>query len=384
VTQSQKARIDSAVTTAIASGATPGAALVVGRGERVVFEGYYGFLAKGEPPVTRDTVYDLSSLTKPLATLACVLRIAAANRLSLSAPLHTILPEFTGDDRDARRGDVTLRDALAHCAGLPARKLYFDALAEIERRDGVSLVGTEEGSRWILTQALTELLVDAPGRVVTYSDVGYIVLGGWLERVTGLTLDRVFSEQIAAPLSLGVTGFMRKRSGCSARKPVDIGHVAPTDRCAWRGRVIRGEVQDENAYAMGGVAGHAGLFSSAVEVHRLVAAFVRSFESHGGLFDHALVRQCWAGAGSVVDGSTWSLGWDTPTPGGSSAGEKVSSRAFGHLGFTGTSIWVDLDRGVHVVLLTNRVHPDKENLAIREMRPRVHDAVFETVDRDGW
>jgi CubicO group peptidase (beta-lactamase class C family) len=147
--------------------------------------------------------------------------------------------------------------------------------------------------------------------------------------------------------------------------------------------VLRGEVQDENAYAMGGVAGHAGLFSTACEVHRLTSAFVSSFDTDGGLFPRALARECFAGPGSLVGGSTWSLGWDTPTPGASSAGGLVSSRAFGHLGFTGTSVWVDLDRGVHVVLLTNRVHPDKENLGIRAMRPQVHDAVFETVDREG-
>jgi CubicO group peptidase (beta-lactamase class C family) len=118
-------------------------------------------------------------------------------------------------------------------------------------------------------------------------------------------------------------------------------------------------------------------------VHRIVSAFVRSLDSNDGLFAQASVRECFAGPGSVVGGSTWSLGWDTPTPGASSAGKRVSARSFGHLGFTGTSVWIDLDRGMHVVLLTNRVHPDKNNLGIREMRPRVHDAVFEMMDREG-
>jgi CubicO group peptidase (beta-lactamase class C family) len=125
------------------------------------------------------------------------------------------------------------------------------------------------------------------------------------------------------------------------------------------------------------------LFSTARDVHRLTSAFVRSFDADDGLFSRALARECFAGSGSLVGGSTWSLGWDTPTHGASSAGGHVSSRAFGHLGFTGTSVWVDLERGVHVVLLTNRVHPDKQNLGIRTMRPRVHDAVFEIVDSEG-
>ena len=376
-------RIDAVVARALAEGAAPGAAVVVGRGERVVFEGYYGHLAPGDTTVTAETVYDLSSLTKPLATLACVLRVMAERGMSFSHPLHGLLPQLLGDGRDARRRDINLRHALGHCAGLPARGMYFERLAEAERRERMALVATEEGSRRIIAMACEEALLEAPGRVVTYSDVGYILLGEWLARASGRGLDRLFAEQVATPLGLVDTGFMRAAGGSTAKQAPALERIAPTDRCPWRGRIVRGEVQDENAYAMGGVAGHAGLFSTALEVHRLVSAFVGSIDSQDGLFARDLVRECFAGPGSVVAGSTWSLGWDTPSPGTSSAGNHVSGRAFGHLGFTGTSVWVDLDRGVHVVLLTNRVHPDKENVGIRAMRPRVHDAIFQTLDREG-
>lgn len=376
-------RIDSVVARALADGAAPGAALVVGRREKVVMEGYYGTLAPGEAAVTAETAYDLSSLTKPLATLACVLRLAAAQGFALSEPLHERLPEVVGDGRDRRRLDVTLRHALGHCTGLPARGMYFERLAAEESQDRKRLVATEEGSRRIVAMACQEELVAAPGRVVTYSDVGYILLGAWLERASGHQLDELFAEQVAMPLNLRDTGFLRMSGATIATTRPRLDRFAPTDRCPWRGRVVRGEVQDENAFAMGGVAGHAGLFSTALEVHRLVSAFVRSLDSDDGLFARDAVRECFAGPGSVVAGSTWSLGWDTPSPGGSSAGRRISPRSFGHLGFTGTSVWIDLDRGVHVVLLTNRVHPDKANLAIREMRPRVHDAVFETLDSEG-
>lgn len=376
-------QIDAVVARALAEGAAPGAAVVVGRGERVVFEGYYGSLARDEARVAADTVYDLSSLTKPLATLACVLRVAASGGVSLTEPLQRLLPELKADGRDSRRREITVRHALGHCTGFPARGLYFESLAAAERDEHRPLVATEEGGRRIVAMACAEGLREAPGRVVTYSDVGYILLGEWLARASGCSFDRLFAAQVATPLDLEDTGFMRAGSGSTAKKVPPPDRIAPTDRCPWRGRIVRGEVQDENAYAMGGVAGHAGLFSTALDVHRVVSAFVHSFKSDDGLFDRALVRQCFAGPGSVVSGSTWSLGWDTPTPGTSSAGNRVSPRAFGHLGFTGTSIWIDLDRGVHVVLLTNRVHPDKENLRIREMRPRVHDAIFETVDREG-
>ena len=376
-------RIDAVIARALAEGATPGAAVVVGHGDLIVFEGYYGSLAPGEGPVNAETVYDLSSLTKPLATLACVLRVAGARGWSLTEPLHRLLPEIAGDGRDDRRRDITVRHALGHCAGLPARGMYFERLSEAEARERRSLVATDEGARRILAMACEESLLEGPGRVVTYSDVGYILLGEWLARASGRRLDRLFAEQIATPLDLTDTGYMRADRGSTAKRAPEPRRIAPTDRCPWRRRVVRGEVQDENAYAMGGVAGHAGLFSTAREVHRLTSAFVGSFDTAGGLFQRELARECFAGPGSVVSGSTWSLGWDTPTPAASSAGRLVSSRAFGHLGFTGTSVWVDLDRGVHVVLLTNRVHPDKENLGIREMRPRVHDAIFETVDREG-
>jgi CubicO group peptidase (beta-lactamase class C family) len=375
-------RIDTEVARALADGASPGAAVVVGRGERVLFEGYYGTLAPGEARVTADTVYDLSSLTKPLATLACVLLVAADRRTSLAEPLHRLLPEIVGDGRDHRRREITVRHALGHCTGLPARGLYFEKLAEAERRESRSLVATEEGSRRIVAMACEEAFLAPPGHLVTYSDVGYILLGEWLERASGRRLDDLFAEKLAAPLGLQDAGFMRFGVSTAKRK-AGLERIAPTDRCSWRGRVVRGEVQDENAFAMGGVAGHAGLFSTGIEAHRLVAAFVRSYDSSDGLFPREGVRECFAGPGSVVVGSTWSLGWDTPTAGASSAGRRISPRSFGHLGFTGTSVWIDLDRGVHVVLLTNRVHPDKDNSRIRTMRPRVHDAVFETLDGQG-
>jgi len=375
--------IDEEVAHALADGAAPGAAVIVGRGERVLFEGYYGTVAPGESRVTGETVYDLSSLTKPLATLACVLRMVAAKGLSLSDPLHRLLPEIDGDGSDPRRRQITVRHALGHCSGFPARGMYFQRLADAERREGKGLVATEEGAHRIVTMACQEPLLAAPGSSVTYSDIGYLLLGQWLERASGRPLDQLFAEQIATPLGLRNTGFMRVAGGSTAKRPPDLEHIAPTDLCPWRGRVLRGEVQDENAFAMGGVAGHAGLFSTAIEVHQLVFPFVRSFESNDGLFARDLVDECFAGPGSVVEGSTWSLGWDTPTPGASSAGTHISARSFGHLGFTGTSVWIDFDRGVHVVMLTNRVHPDKENAKIRLMRPRVHDAVFEALDRRG-
>jgi len=164
---------------------------------------------------------------------------------------------------------------------------------------------------------------------------------------------------------------------------MDVDRIAPCGSCAWRGTdAVRGAVQDENAYAMAGVAGHAGLFSTARDVHTLVAEWVLAHAGSGRLLDPQVVRRLWRRSPSVP-GTTWALGWDTPSRPISTAGTHVSADAVGHLGFTGTSIWIDIQRGVHVILLSNRVHPDRASTGIRELRPRLHDAVFEAVGRGG-
>ena len=234
----------------------------------------------------------------------------------------------------------------------------------------------------IVAMACAEPLRATPGSRLVYSDVGYIVLGALVESISGRQLNEVFYAKVGSELGLQDTAFRSVRAEATA--PGDLARIAPTDRCPWRGRVVHGQVQDENAYAMGGIAGHAGLFSTARDVHAILAQFVAAYRGLDSILEPELVRECWAGPGSVVPGATWSLGWDTPTPGASSAGKRISTRAFGHLGYTGTSVWVDLERGIHVVLLTNRVHPRKDNERIREMRPAVHDAVFDACDEAGW
>jgi CubicO group peptidase (beta-lactamase class C family) len=379
------AEIDAAVVEAIAAGATPGAALVVGCGPRVVLERYYGSLAIGEPAVTAETLYDLSSLTKPLATLACTLQLVAERRIGLEARVCDLLPAFRATDTDSRRADVTWLQLAAHCSGLPARGLYFQGFAVAPASDAMALLDDRAAcARRIVSMACAEPLRATPGHEVIYSDVGYIVLGALLERVTGQSLDELFGSRVARPLGPLDIGFRSLTREARWGRDDALERVAPTNRCDWRGKVLRGEVQDENAYAMGGVAGHAGLFGTARAVHAIVAQFVEAYRGRSSILPGDGVLRCWAGPGSVVPGSTWSLGWDTPSPGVSSAGRRISRRAFGHLGYTGTSIWVDLERGVHVVLLTNRVHPDTRNDGIRTMRPAVHDAVFEACDDLGW
>jgi CubicO group peptidase (beta-lactamase class C family) len=357
---------------AVREGVAPGAALLVGRIDDVVFEHYAGTLATDDPQcVTAHTVYDLSSLTKPLATVALLALLVARRALSLDARVVARVPAFESDD--ARRVGITIRDLVAHASGLPAHRRYFERLAHEQR----VRTATRDAKRRIEAFATEEPLERDPLAAAVYSDVNFIVLGRIVEEACGTPLDAAFENDVAARLGLRSVGFIdleAPRADLAAR-------AAPCGVCPWRGFRVRGAVQDENAWAMGGVAGHAGLFGTARDVHRLAAEHVRAHRGEPSLFAHDVVREIWKKDGRVPD-STWAAGWDTPSPVRSTAGHFVSNEAVGHLGFTGTSLWIDLRRGAHVVLLTNRLEYARDNAAIRALRPRLHDAVFQAFDEE--
>ncbi len=344
----------------VRTGVFPGAAATVLEGGEVAFEGAAGWL--DEPagrPVTHDTIYDLASLTKPLVTAACVLRLAAAGILAIDQPVVRWVPEFGAGDE--RRSRVTVDDLLRHRSGLPAWRPYFA---------GCPPVATAETRASVAARAAAEPLEREPRAQVVYSDVGYLLLGLLLERAAQSRLDVLAEREVLSPLALRDCGFADLVDG-RWRPPAD--RTAPTGVCLWRRTVVRGVVQDENAFAMGGIAGHAGLFGTARAVARIGQAWLEAWSGRGSWLEPELVRAAWT---APPGGTTWVAGWDTPTPGCSSAGTRVSQRAVGHLGFTGPSLWIDLDREVVVAVACNRVHPDRHNEAIRRWRPVFHDAVF--------
>jgi len=206
-----------------------------------------------------------------------------------------------------------------------------------------------------------------------------MLLGQLIELVTRGPLDRFCRERIFRPLGLRATGFVDLTELRARQLTPVTERIAATERCPWRLKVLCGEVHDDNAYAMGGVAGHAGLFASAPDIDALVCRLRACWRGEDSFVASGLVREFWTRR-ATVPGSTWALGWDTPTPEASSAGRHISGRAVGHLGFTGTSLWIDLERDAHVILLTNRVHPRRDNDAIKALRPAVHDAVLEALD----
>jgi CubicO group peptidase (beta-lactamase class C family) len=363
---------------AVEAGVMPGAALLVRRADQVLFEGAFGArsLVPQRTPLRLETVFDLSSLTKPLATGVAVMLLVCEGKLKLEDRVTRLFHNFGVYGK----GKVTFRHLLAHCSGLPAwRPFYLDVAAE-ERRGRVNFMASRSAKEFVFDAIHRERLEAPPATVAIYSDLNFMLLGEAVEKITGTTLDRLCRDRIFRPLGLRTSGFVDITLMRSRRLEPVAEMFAPTSFCALRKRISLGEVEDENAYAMGGVVGHAGLFAPVREVDRLAWELVRCYAGQSDFLPAALVREFWRRDGAVP-ASTWALGWDTPSPGTSSAGRHFSPAAVGHLGFTGTSIWIEPERQIVVSLLTNRVHPRRDNERIRNFRPLLHDLVMEAIEQ---
>ena len=346
---------------AVADSVTPGGVLLAARRGAVVLEHAAGRLTRdeGSPAVTPSTIYDLASLTKVIATTTLLMRRVEAEVLDLDATAASYLPELEG----SAAGGATLRDLLAHSSGLPCCTELFRELGEDLDRD-------QARARYLEHIAGTELESRQRERAI-YSDLGVLLLGEILERGSDRSLARQVEEEVLEPLGLTDTGY---------RPPEDLRErIAPTEFDPWRGRLPHGEVHDENTLALGGIAPHAGLFGTARDVAAFGQAMLNGGVYAGQRLADAATVALFTRRADLVPGSSRALGWDTPSH-PSSAGRYFSARSFGHTGFTGTSLWVDPAVDLIVVLLTNRVHPTRENIAIRRLRPAIHDAVVLAID----
>jgi beta-glucosidase-like glycosyl hydrolase/CubicO group peptidase (beta-lactamase class C family) len=353
--------VDDVLEEALAARAFPGAVLAVGKDGALVQLRAFGRLdyGVGAPPVQPETIYDLASLTKILATTTAAMILVDEERLDLGKTVASFIPGFRGASKDK----VTVEQLLTHSSGLDW---------------GAPLYKELSGSEAYLERIEAMDLVYEPGTKSLYSDLGILLLGEVLERVAGEPLEGLVRRRVLEPLGMKDTLY---RPG-----PDLLPRVAPTEDDPWRGRVLRGEVHDENAFAVGGVAPHAGLFGTAGDLARFAQMLL-----NGGVLEHQRIVsretvERFIRRGSVP-GSSRALGFDTAatpdtprssvpgTPGYSSAGSLFSDQSFGHTGFTGTSLWIDPSRNLFVVLLTNRVHPRRDNDAIRQVRAQVADAV---------
>ena len=370
-------RAVAAIEQGVASGAFPGAVLLVARGDEILFHEAFGHrsLEPARTPMTRDIVFDLSSLTKALVTTTAIMILVREGKIRLDDRITRFIPNFGVHGKT----HVEIRHLLAHCSGLPAWRPFYKDVAKAERKGTTRFSGLR-GVRTMVFEAIhRERPEYALGAKAVYSDLGFLLLGELIELVTHQPLDRFCQDRIVRPLGLRATAFIDlDRLRAQKLTPV-VDMIAPTERCPWRNKILCGEVHDDNAYAIGGVAGHAGVFATATDVHRIVTRLEACTAGHDDFLPGAIVREFWRREGTVAD-STWALGWDTPSGPGSMAGSKASASTVGHLGFTGTSVWLDRERGAHVVFLTNRVHPRRDNERIKAVRPLVHDAVWEALD----
>jgi CubicO group peptidase (beta-lactamase class C family) len=336
-----------------ADSAFPGAIAVIGnRDSAFVTYGVGSLDWKPSPRPDVNTLWDMASLTKVVGMTTAMMQLSEAGKVDLDAPVQRYLPAFTGPNKER----VTVRHLLTHSSGLPAwRPLYKETTTPQEAR----------------ALAVATLLDTLPGIRMVYSDLGAIALGQLVERISGEPLDVYLSRHVFGPLRMRSTQYRPGRDL--------LPRIAPTEYDPWRQRWIRGEVHDENAYALGGVSAHAGLFSTAHDVVRLCRMYL-----NGGTLDGVrIVSPETIRRFTTVQDSTLSnraLGWETPN-GSNSAGHLLKRPAFGHTGFTGTSIWVDPSRDLFVILLTNRVNPTRQNLRISGVRTELADVVVRVFDR---
>ena len=305
------------------------------------------------PALDAATLFDLASLTKVVATTSMAMVLYERGLLDLDAPVAAVVPEFVRGEPDDRRRDVSLRMLLAHSSGLPAYEKLF-----LKARTRDELLGA------VFTMSLTA----DPGSRAEYSDIGFVLLGTALERVADESLDGFCQREIFAPLGMTNTTF---------NPPKEIrARIPPTaDDRSFRHRVIQGEVQDENASVLGGIAAQAGVFSTALDLARFAHSMLGAERSILRPETIALFTR----RQSVPAGTSRALGWDTPSA-PSQSGKYFSALSFGHLGYTGTSLWIDPGRQLSITLLTNRTWPDCQNQAIKQVRPALHDAVVEALE----
>ena len=333
---------------AIEDRAFPAAVIEVGDAHQPLWSEAFGRLTFDEDssPTRDDTIFDLASLTKVLATSALVMRQVERGTLGLDDPVARYMPDW----RDEGDVVVTIRDLLSHCSGLPAHGPFF----------------RDHAGRAQFIEAIVHTPREyAPRSKSIYSDLGFMLLGFILESIAPLEV-----QFDTMRLQMGGIQELQFRPP-ALWKP----RTAPTRRDPWRDRLLVGEVDDDNAWALGGAAGHAGLFGAAFAVGECARHLLQVLDGRTGVFKQETVAT-FVTRRAEIPGSSRALGWDTMLP-TSSCGTKISPRAFGHVGFTGTSLWIDPDRAIYIVFLTNRVHPNADNTAITQVRPALHDAIID-------
>jgi CubicO group peptidase (beta-lactamase class C family) len=355
-------KIDKAMLSAIENGVFPGASLLVSFNHQTVYAKSFGVtrLQDGKN-INNATIFDLASLTKPLATSIAIMHLVQAEKLFLNQPLLEIFSETDQKDKIA----ITIQHLLCHNSGLPAHRPYYETLIHEQPHKRKHL---------LLKKILNEPLIYPIEQKTVYSDLGFMLLDAVIQKVSGYRLDDYIQKNIYQPLGIEKLFFIDLLK--EHHWPTDA--FAATEHCPWRKKTIIAEVHDDNAYAVGGICGHAGLFGTIHDVYQILDQLLAIYNGHAA--KQNIVHRKWVQRFlTVPENAQRALGFDVPTPPQSSSGQFFSENSVGHLGFTGTSFWVDLDRSIIIILLSNRVHPNRNNNKIRAFRPIIHDMIMQSI-----
>ena len=347
-------QIDEIILSAINDSAFPGGVVLVSKDRKIIYEKAFGHLTYNDTSaaVTKNTIYDIASLTKVIATTTAAMICYDKNLFSLEDPVAKYIPEFVQNGKE----NVTIINLLLHNSGLPAFKRFYKNYSLEDE---------------VINDIYNTPLSYEPASKTVYSDLGFITLAKIVEQVTGKRFDVFCNEEIFKPVQMNSTFFNPPDSLTYKIAPAEYDNY-------WRNKLVWGEVHDETAVLLNGVAGHAGLFSTAKDISNLLLLLLNDGTFNG----HQIIKPATVKLFTTrySDKSTRALGWDTKSVEKSSAGNLFDLTSFGHLGFTGTSVWVDPTRDLFVVFLTNRVYPTRENKKIYKVRPALHDAVINTLD----
>lgn len=361
-------------------GVFPGAVLLVARSGQVIFREAVGFKSyqstkNPDPsPMSVDTVFDIASLTSAVVTTTILMKLVEGNQIRLDDRISRYIQPFGVFGKSP----ITLNQVLTHRSGLPHWLPFFEDLLRENAGARMGILTSKGAREFIYNQINRCELKYEPGTKQVYSDVGLILLGHLVEVLTGVSLEKAAQRYVFQPLGLKSTSFidlsMVKRRGIH---PVtDL--IAPTEECSWRKRMLCGEVHDDNAWAMGGIAGHSGLFSTAADIHSFARELLAAFHRQSSFVTRNALEVFWAPTG-VEGESAWRLGWDSPSEENGMNTSRLSKNSIGICGFTGCSLWMEPLEGLEIVLMSNRIHPNRSNKKIRSFRPQLHDAVLKAV-----
>ncbi len=346
--------VDMVINKAIEDKSFPGAVVLVWKDGQTIFEKAYGNFTYDltSPKVKTNTIYDLASLTKVVATTTAAMICYDRNLISLDDRVTKFIPEFGENGKE----NITIKNLMIHNSGLPAWKKFYGR--DLKYDD-------------VINEIYSSQLEYKPGEKTVYSDLGIITLGKIIEKVTGMTLDIFCRDEIFFPLKMNSTFFNPNDSLKIFCAPTETDNY-------WRMKTLQGEVHDETSAMLNGVAGHAGLFSTADDLAKLMSVLINKGKFEQKQFIKQSTIELFTKRYSAE--STRAIGWDTKSDSGSSAGKYFSKNSFGHTGYTGTSIWADPERNLFVVFLTNRVYPTRENTKIQKIRPQLHNAVIKCIE----